>query len=176
MALTRPKNVPVANLDGVLSNSQLPTFDNSLFPSGSVIQVQHYRYDPDADTYDTIAQDTLADSPLTAVFTPMYANSKLFITTMMHTRIINANGITFGIKRDGVSIPGMSQRGGASKDFFYKSDSVNHHYTGRCQAYIDANSTASTTFKIWAQGWSGGTWEISYGHGEHTITVMEIKQ
>ena len=174
MALVRPKNVPVTNLSGVLTNTQLPTIDYSKAPSGTVIQVSHQRYDPNTDTYDLIALDTLAQSPLIATFTPRFANSKIYISSRMHVRIQNANGVTFGINRDGTALDGMYQRSG--KDFFYKGDQVNHHYTGHCEAYIDASSTSTSTYRIWAQGWSGGTWEIAYGHGEHCITFMEIKQ
>lgn len=174
MAIIRAKNIPVTNLTGILTNTQLPTLDHSKVPVGSVIQTQHYRYDANADTYDLIAQDTRVNSPLTASFTPRFANSKLYISARIHVRIQNANGITFGITRDGVEIDGMVNRNG--KDFFYKGDQVNHHYTGHCEAYLDAVSISSTTFRMWAQGWSGGTWEMSYGHGEHCMTIMEIKQ
>lgn len=173
MALVRPKNVPVANLAGTIANTQLPTIDYSKTPVGSVIQVSHQRYDPNTDGYDVIAIDTRGTSPLVATFTPRFANSKIYINTSMHVRIINANGVMFGITRDGVDLDGMFNGG---KDFFYKGDQVNHHYTGRCEGYIDAVSTATSTYRIWARGWSGGTWEMSYGHGEHFITFMEIKQ
>ena len=35
--------------------------------------------------------------------------------------------------------------------------------------------TGSRRFRPWGQGWSGGTWEISYGHGEHSVTIFEIE-
>lgn len=174
MAIIRPKNIPVANLSGTLTNIQLPTLDYSKLPSGSVIQTQHYRYDTNADSYDTIGEQVLALSPLVATFTPRFASSKLHIKATMHVRIITPPGITFGINRDGVALDGMVNRNG--KDFFYKGDSVNHHYTTNVEAYVDAGSISPTTFRVWGQGWGSGTWEISYGHGEHCITVMEIKQ
>lgn len=175
MAIIRPKNVPVANLSGTLLNTQLPaTIDYSKAPAGTIIQVSHQRYDPNADSYDTIAQDVRANSPLIATFTPRFANSKIYLSSRLHVRVIAALGCTFGISRDGTDIDGMSNRSG--KDFFYKSDGINHHYTGHCEGFIDAISTAQSTYRIWAQGWSGGTWELSYGHGEHCITFMEIKQ
>ena len=174
MAIIRPKNVPVSNLSGTLTNAQLPTLDYSILPPGSVIQTQHYRYDTNADSYDTIGEQVLALSPLVATFTPRFASSKLHIKAAMHVRVITPPGITFGINRDGVALDGMVNRNG--KDFFYKGDSVNHHYTTNVEAYVDAGSISPTTFRVWGQGWGSGTWEISYGHGEHCITVMEIKQ
>ena len=54
MAIIRPKNVPVANLSGTLTNTQLPTIDYSKAASGTIIQVSHQRYDPNADSYDDL--------------------------------------------------------------------------------------------------------------------------
>lgn len=182
MAIVRAK-VPASNIVGTLTNSQLPvistnnlpTIDYSKLPAGSVIQVAYGRYDPNSDSYTSIASDTEADSPLSLTMTPRLANSKLWVVGRMHVRMDGAPGCSFGIKRDNVKQEGMSQRGGTSNDFFYKGESLNHHYTGHTVLYVDANSTASTTFKLWGQGW-GGTWELSYGHGEHSLTVYEIKQ
>jgi hypothetical protein len=159
----------------LLTGSRIVGVDTgSIIAPGTVLQVSHTRYDPNADTYTTVAQDVKANSDLVATFTPKFSNSKLYVSTRMHVRVINATGATFGISRDGADLDGMVTRSG--KDFFYKGDSVNHHYTGHCEAYIDAANTNAQTFRIWAQGWSGGTWEISYGHGEHCVTIMEIAQ
>lgn len=146
-----------------ISNANIP---------GNIVQVQHARYDLGTDTYDTIAADTRANSPVSLAFTPKFATSTLLIQTALHTRIVDANGCTYGVNRDGTAIPGRVNRNGF--DFFYKGDTVNHHYTGRCQLTVAALNTNTTTFTIWAQGWSGGTWELSYGHGEHSISVWEI--
>ena len=96
----------------------------------------------------------------------------------MHTRMIAANGCSYGIDvstNSGSSwsvVSGMVQR--SALDFFYKGDSVNHHYTGFCLIQVDASNTSSRRYSPWGQGWGGGTWEISYGHGEHSVTVYEI--
>lgn len=139
---------------------------------GKVLQFAFARYDPNGDIYTTVAQDTELTSDVSLTFTPRLSNSKLFVITRYHTRMINANGCAYGIYRDGVKVDGMFQRN--SLDFFYKGDSVNHHYTGKCEAYLDSVSTAPTTFTIWASGWAAGTWERSYAFGEHSIAVMEI--
>ena len=146
---------------------------HELHAKGHVIQFQRTEYDPNVDSYTAVAASTLASPPYTLSFTPKFATSKLFIQTEMHTRMANATGCTFGIYRDNVKIPGMVTRDGM--DFFYKGEALNHHYTGRCECIIDANSTSATVFKTWGQGWDG-SWEISYGHGRHSITVMEIAQ
>jgi hypothetical protein len=139
----------------------------------NLVKIDHFRHDPDNDSYTTISQDVRAYSPLIANYTPKLSNSRLYITGRMHVRMVNANGMTFGLTQDGVDLDGMINRSG--KDFHYKNDSVNHHYTGHCEAWI-LSTGRPTIFTIWAQGWSGGTWELSYGHGEHIITVMEFAQ
>ena len=145
---------------------------------GHVIQVGYARHDPGSDSYTTVGQDTKSRSAVYLDFTPKYANSQLLIITRMHTRIINANGCSYGIDVSGnsgsswTSLDGMVQRN--AMDFFYKGDQVNHHYTGFCLTYISATNTNSRRYSPWAWGWSGGTWEISYGHGEHSVTVLEI--
>ena len=145
---------------------------------GHVIQVGYARHDPNSDSYTTVGQDTKSRSAAYLDFTPKYANSQLLIITRMHTRLINANGCSYGIDVSGNSgstwtaLNGMSQRN--AMDFFYKGDQVNHHYTGFCLTYISATNTNARRYSPWAQGWSGGTWEVSYGHGEHSVTVLEI--
>jgi hypothetical protein len=145
---------------------------------GHVIQVGYARHDPNSDSYTTVGQDTKALSAVYLDFTPKYANSQLLIITRMHTRMINANGCSYGIDVSGDSglswnaLDGMVQRN--AMDFFYKGDQVNHHYTGFCLTYISATNTNSRRYSPWGQGWGGGTWEISYGHGEHSVTVLEI--
>ncbi len=140
----------------------------------NVIQVQHTRYDPDSDSYTTISGNTVGLSAFSMTFTPKFSTSKLYISSRMHVRIINATGCWFGILRDGTDLDGMNYLSW-NKDFFYKGDSVNHHYTGHCEAFINANSTSTSTFQLKARG-ADGTWEISYGHGEHCMTIMEIAQ
>ena len=145
---------------------------------GHVIQVGYARHDPNSDTYTTVGQDTKARSAVYLDFTPKYANSQLLIITRMHTRVIGASGCSYGIDVSGNSgsswtaLDGMTQRN--AMDFFYKGDQVNHHYTGFCLTYISATNTSSRRYSPWGQGWATGTWEISYGHGEHSVTVLEI--
>ena len=152
--------------------------NNAVKIAGHIIQVGYARHDPNQDTYTSINQDTKARSAAYLDFTPKYANSKLLIMTRMHTRMIAANGCSYGIDESTDSgsswsvVSGMAQRN--ALDFFYKGDSVNHHYTGFCLIQVDASNTSSRRYSPWGQGWGGGTWEISYGHGEHSVTVYEI--
>ena len=152
--------------------------NNAVKAPGHVIQVGYARYDPNSDSYSVINGQTKARSAAYLDFTPKYANSLLLILTRMHTRLINAVGCSYGIDVSGDSgstwtaLDGMIQRN--AMDFFYKSDTVNHHYTGFCITQIAAVNTSSRRYSPWGQGWGTGTWEVSYGHGEHSITVYEI--
>ena len=168
------------NTNGAYSDQVLGFYANRTWkraPIGTVIKVGYDRYDPNADSYATINQDTKARSAITLDYTCQRTDSKLIIITRMHTRMINANGCSYGIDYSTNSggswaaVDGMAQRN--AMDFFYKGDSVNHHYTGFCMRQIDAYS-GTRRFSPWGQGWGGGTWEISYGHGEHSITIFEI--
>ena len=152
--------------------------NNAVKAAGHVIQVGYARYDPNSDSYTVVAGQTKSRSAVYLDFTPKYANSSLLILTRMHTRIIAAVGCSYGIDVSGDSganwtaLDGMVQRN--AMDFFYKSDAVNHHYTGFCLTYISATDTNSRRYAPWGQGWGSGQWEISYGHGEHSVTVYEI--
>ena len=168
------------NTNGAYSDNVLSVYGNRTWkraPIGTVIKVGYDRYDPNSDSYSTISQDTKARSAITLDYTCQRTDSKLIIITRMHTRMISANGCSYGIDYSTNSggswtaLDGMVQRN--AMDFFYKGDSVNHHYTGFCLRQIDAYS-GTRRFSPWGQGWSAGTWEISYGHGEHSITIFEI--
>ena len=145
---------------------------------GHVIQVGYARHDPNSDSYTVVGQDTKSRSAVYLDFTPKYADSQLLIITRMHTRMQLAMGCSYGIDVSGNSgtswtaLDGMTQRN--AMDFFYKGEQINHHYTGFCLTYISATNTNSRRYSPWGQGWAGGTWEISYGHGEHSVTVLEI--
>ncbi len=171
------------NTSGAYSDIVLGFYSNRTWkraPIGTVIQVVYGRYDPNTDTYSVIAQDTKARSPAYVDITPLRSDSKLLIQSKCHTRMQNSPGCSFGIDystNSGSSwtalTSGMVNRGGASLDFFYKGESLNHHYTGSITTYIDS-FTGTRRFSPWGQGWGSGTWELSYGHGEHSVTIFEI--
>ena len=148
-------------------------------PPGTVIQVAYGRYDPNTDSYATISQDTKARSPAYAEITPLRSDSKLVIQAKCHTRMQNAYGASFGIDystdsgSSWTALSGMVNRNGSSLDFFYKGEARNHHYTSHMTTYIDSFS-GSRRFSPWGQGWGTGTWELSYGHGEHSVVIFEI--
>ena len=146
-------------------------------PTGTVIKVGYARYDPNSDSYSSIASNTKARSAAALDYTCQRTDSKLYIMTRMHTRMIAAYGCSYGIDystdsgSSWTTLDGMAQRN--AMDFYYKNDGANHHYTGFCMREIGAYS-GTRRFSPWGQGWSGGTWEISYGHCEHSITIYEV--
>lgn len=164
------------------TNSRISGDTGSIIVPGMIVQVQFKRYDPNTDQYTEVAQNTKAYSDFGEMsFTPKFSNSKLYLSSSLHVRLNPNFGCTFGIDEvlNGVTtgLDGMAYRSGTSLDFFYKGESANHHYTGRCVAYINAGSTATRSYKLWAWGVNeGGVWELSYGHGEHSLMIMEVAQ
>ena len=168
------------NTNGGYSDIVLGFYANRTWkraPIGTIVQVGYGRYDSGSDNYVAIGQDTRERSGAYLDFTPIRSDSKLIIMTRMHTRMIAAQGCSYGIDystnggSSWTALDGMAQRN--AMDFFYKNDSANHHYTGFCMRQIDSYS-GTRRFSPWGQGWSGGTWEVSYGHGEHSVTIYEV--
>lgn len=148
-------------------------------PTGTIINTAYSRYDPNTDSYTVVAAQTKARSAMYIDYTPLRSDSKLLISSRCHIRISGSEGCTFGVDVSTNSggawstLTGMVNRNG--RDFFYKGETLNHHYTGQCDFYIDSGNTNSRRYSPWAQGWgNGGNWELSYGHGEHSITIFEI--
>ncbi len=148
-------------------------------PTGTIINTAYSRYDPNTDSYTVVAAQTKARSAMYIDYTPLRSDSKLLISSRCHIRISGSEGCTFGVDvstNSGSSwtvMTGMVNRDG--RDFFYKGETLNHHYTGQCVYYIDSGNTNSRRYAPWAQGWgNGGNWELSYGHCEHSVTIFEI--
>lgn len=77
MAIIRPKNVPVANLAGTLTNTQLPTLDYSKVPVGTVLQVVNGR---NGDYFSTNSTSWTDITNMSVTLTPKFATSKFVIT------------------------------------------------------------------------------------------------
>jgi hypothetical protein len=141
--------------------------------TGSIINYADNRIASTNDTYITIADGTVYDTPVSITYSPISATSKLLIKCQCQTRIVAATGNSAGIKRDGTAINGSFNRSCLS--FFYKGDSVNHHYDIHCQTSVSADSTSATTFTMFIQPY-GGIGEFNYGWGNMFIQVWEISQ
>ena len=158
-----------------LKTNAIQTVDGKpiLNSTGSIINYADTRIASVNDDYVTIAADTVYDTPVSITYTPISASSKLHIKCQCQSRIINATGVSSGIKRNGTAINGSSNRSCLS--FFYKGDSVNHHYDIHCQTSVSANSTSATTFTMFIQPLDG-TGEFNYGWGNMFIQVWEVSQ
>jgi hypothetical protein len=145
----------------------------------AIINHAHYVFPGDGDFYAqfaTGAPGTIYDTPITITYTPLRANSILYLYAAAATRIINPYGVYGGIKRDGTKLQGNFRED--SIDFFYKGENtVNHHKTLEFRTAVPANSTSATTFRVWLGGWSGsGNAEFSNGYGQSFIQVWEVAQ
>ena len=132
------------------------------------------RYNTGDDSYTTVADNTLYTLPYTLTYTPKYASSILQIEWVCQMRTINSAGAALQIYRDGVLIP---TSGGAYEnvDMFYKGDAINHHLNYRGRQWVTAGSTNPTTFSAMVRSFSwGGTFEVSYGWGQHLAFVTEF--
>lgn len=132
------------------------------------------RYNTGDDSYVTVADSTLYTLPYTLTYTPKYSNSLLQVEWVCQMRTIASGGASLQIYKDGTLIP---TSGGAyeNADMFYKTDAVNHHMNYRGRQWVTADTTNPITFsgKVRSWGW-GGTFEVSYGWGQHMIMVTEF--
>lgn len=155
------------------SNTKISGDIGSIVVPGTLIKYADSRIPSINDDYVVIANDAVYDTPVTITYTPLFSTSKLFVKCQLQTRIINALGISGGIKRDGTAINGSFNRSCLS--FVYKGDQVNHHYDIHMQTSVTANSTSATTFRAFLQP-TGGTGEFNYGWGNMFFQVWEIAQ
>lgn len=132
------------------------------------------RYNTGTDSYTTVADNTLYTLPYTLTYTPKYATSILQIEWVAQMRTIASSGASIQLYKDGVLIP---TSGGAyeNADMYYKSDAVNHHLNYRGRQWVAAGTTNPITFSATVRsfGW-GGTFEVSYGWGQHMVMVTEF--
>ncbi len=113
---------------------------------------------------------------LSVSITPISATSKLYVELVgnckyNHPTEPGDNGVTFKIYRDGAAI-----NAGAGDCLFYRSDAStqNHHFPVALSHFVNANSTATTTFTLFFSDQWGGTGFYSRDWGTHQFTVMEI--
>lgn len=109
--------------------------------------------------------------------TPISATSKLYVELVgngkfNHPTEPGDNGVAFKIYRDGVAINSAN----SGDCLIYRSDAStqNHHFPVSISHYVNANSTATTTFTLFYLDLWGGTGYYSTAFGTHQFTVMEI--
>jgi hypothetical protein len=113
---------------------------------------------------------------LSVSITPISATSKLYVELVGNCKYFapvepGDNGVTFKIYRDGVAI-----NSNAGDCLFYRSDAstTNQHQPIGLSHFVNANSTATTTFTLFFSDQWGGTGVYTRDWGTHQFTVMEI--
>ncbi len=144
--------------------------------TGSILQVVNANSVGVAGELSTTSS-VYVTTGLSVSITPISATSKLYVELIGNAKFyqptdVGDNGVTFKIFRDGR--PTNTVNGGDS--LYYRSDSgaQNHHGSLALSHYVDANSTATTTFTLFYADLWGGTGYYSRDWGTHQFTVMEI--
>ena len=144
------------------------------FSAGTVVQYQEYIAPSLNDNYTLISADTEYVTPASLAFAPRFANSRLLIHAEAQTRIVNALGVYTRIRKNGVSI-GTGANGGGTVSFWYKGDTVNHHYQIFAKTSHLPGSTASATYDMSFIPYAGSG-EFNAGWGPPYIRIWEIRQ
>jgi hypothetical protein len=112
---------------------------------------------------------------LSVSITPISATSKLYVEFVGNAKFISGagdDGVAFRMYRDSVAINSIN--GGDT--LFYRSESNgnNNHGPFVVSNFVNANSTATTTFTLFYADFWGGTGVVSRDWGSNQLTVMEI--
>lgn len=194
MALIKPKNIPVVNLAGTLSSSQLPVLDINNIRPGSIIQVTS----GELTSRVVYNQQSFGDIGLSATITPSSVTSKIFVIITLGrfttTQSNNDHGCAVRLLRNGVDsdLNGI-QSGNRPRSMLTipgNSFNVDHNNGGYSCAGIDSPNTISQiTYKVQAWNQTSGYPLMINGSSTDTdeanfyrsrtkciITLMEIKQ
>lgn len=153
-------------------------FDNWADAAGvkrkTIVGFGYAKWTSPDDGYVAIANGTTYQSPVSLTYTPKFANSILVIRQVEQIRYVEGQGCLMQLFRDGVQVPAYYHMSGNTA-FFYKGDSVNHHWNLRGSITVPANNTNATTFtskvgSVWGAG------EFSRGWGDHSMFLLEVAQ
>ena len=144
--------------------------------TGSILQVVNTNSVGTAGDISTTSASYVTTG-LSVSITPISASSKLYVELVGNAKFyqptdVGDNGVAFRIYRDGTSINSIN----AGDGLYWRSDAAahNHHGLITITHYVDANSTAPTTFTLFYADLWGGTGYYSRDWGTHQFTVMEI--
>ena len=125
----------------------------------------------------TTTSATYVTTGFSLSITPISASSKLFVEFCGNVKFnaatdVGDNGCAFKIYRDGSAINSTN----SGDSLFYRSDSAATNQHGPCSIihFINANSTASTTFTLFFADLWGGTAVYSRSWGTQSLTITEI--
>ena len=144
-------------------------------PSGSILQVVNAGY----STHMTTSSSTYVDTGYQLSITPLYANSKMFITFSAHAYLNSGasdwNAVAFRILRDSTTVTGSDPQGGYA--FGKYTASGQYQYVTYSKTYIDSpNTTNAVIYK--PQVSAVGSVQINNSGGTEAtqLIIMEIAQ
>lgn len=163
---------------------EVPAYDGAKLLTdktpGTVIQTQYSKIanaPGSSSAWFTTTSTTAANSGLSVSITPKYASSKLLVQITGNLNInapaVAGVGAQLWIYRDGANANSGGNNSCAT--FIYNVNTVDQYTSYSSSAYVNANSTNTTTFSLWAARWSSTETVRLGGHdGQTTILVMEI--
>jgi hypothetical protein len=144
--------------------------------SGSILQVVNANSVGQTGEISTTSASYVTTGYSVSI-TPISATSKLYVELIGNAKFYEPtnpddNGVAFRIYRDGAAINSSNSGDG----LYWRSDAAgqNHHGLITISHYVNANSTATTTFTLFYADLWGGTGYYSRDWGTHQFTVMEI--
>lgn len=163
------------------STMRFDKWENSLGqPYGAVLQVVHAKVAAPVSSaagYFSTTSTSRVSTGLTASITPKFANSKLLVKLVVQGNYQAgpaSKGATFWIYRDGQNTTSGGLNNAA---VFAFAASMNDEYnTSSADVWVNAGSTATTTFSLDCAVWSSGTLRISGHDGQTSLTIFEIAQ
>jgi hypothetical protein len=146
--------------------------DGRLYAVDSIIQVKRHEWG--TETAGVVGYTNATNSSFT--FTPLRANSKILLVAEIATAPYGPGltyaGMTWRILRDGTPLytPGQTHE-------FYVGDATDHYTRGVRSHYINANSTAATTFSLQFASYGSSTARINQAaNWQSYYTIYEVAQ
>jgi len=160
-----------------MTSASLPTLTHAEMPAGSVVQMVHTNYGTTLNTSST----AFVDIGYQLSITPLYANSKMFITFSTHIYLQNSsaawNAVACRILRDSTAVDGGDPAN--SYGFGKYLGAGQYLYVTYAKTYIDSpNTTNAVIYKPQVTAGQGNPIEVnnSSAGGPSQLTIIEIKQ
>lgn len=166
----------------IIKANKIQTIDGTTY--NVPIQVVYNKTSGDASwsaNFTGAPQNTPTSTGFSVSITPKFATSKLLVMYDTVWNIGNndggsaiARGMTAWIYRDGVN---QHSGGSVSGAFFnYNSPTTDWYCTSSGKIFVNSNSTATTTFTLYAAAYNAGRIRLTGHDGQASLTVMEIAQ
>lgn len=155
---------------GANANKVLIPSSQVLHAPGHVIQTIHSE---SATSYSAVTSTTYAASGYTAVITPKFSNSKIYIHATWNSNQAAANdGHKVKIYRGTTNIT----TGNGQLSYSAGSGTNNVHTPGSLMEYDSPNTTSSVTYQLYHASQSGGSVRFANDWTPVSFILMEIAQ